>query len=110
MASGNVELVKQRVDLAQLLQQAVGEQEEDFASAGLDLRINVNEQPIYAYVDGQKWWRAIDNLIVNARKYSLEGTRVYVSLEVVARVAEFTVKNIAKYELGENIEELNGAL
>lgn len=106
MASGNMEILKQRVDLAQMLQQAVGEHEEDFKAAGLDLRVAIHEQPIYAEVDGQKWWRVVDNLLVNARKYSLEGTRVYVSLQVIEGVAEFTIKNVAKYELGENIEEL----
>ncbi len=106
MASGNIEILKQRVDLAQMLQQAVGEHEEDFKAAGLDLRVAIHEQPIYAEVDGQKWWRVVDNLLVNARKYSLEGTRVYVSLQVVSGVAEFAIKNVAKYELGENIEEL----
>ena len=106
MASGNIEILKQRVDLAQMLQQAVGEHEEDFKAAGLDLRVAIHEQPIYAEVDGQKWWRVVDNLLVNAHKYSLEGTRVYVSLQVLSGIAEFTIKNVAKYELGENIEEL----
>ena len=106
MASGNIEISKQRIDLAQLLQQAAGEHEEDFAASRLDLRVNIADQPIYAYVDGQKWWRVIDNLIVNARKYSLEGTRVYVNLKMVAGNAELTVKNVAKYELYEDAREL----
>ncbi|MEO4053863.1 HAMP domain-containing sensor histidine kinase [Solibacillus sp. CAU 1738] len=106
MASGNVELMKQRVDLAQLLQQAVGEHGEDFAAQNLDLRVNIENQPIFAYVDGQKWWRVIDNIIVNARKYSLPNTRVYVTLKQTGTEAEFTVKNIAKYELTENVDEL----
>ncbi|MER1986375.1 MAG: HAMP domain-containing sensor histidine kinase [Solibacillus sp.] len=106
MASGNMELVRTQVDLAQLLQQTIGEQEEDFAAAGLDLRVTISEQPIFAVVDGQKWWRAIDNLIVNARKYSLEGTRVYVQLKIDLGVVEFIVKNVAKYELNEDAGEL----
>ncbi|MER1958288.1 MAG: HAMP domain-containing sensor histidine kinase [Solibacillus sp.] len=106
MASGNIEISKQRIDLAQLLQQAAGEHEEDFAKSNLDLRVAISEQPIYAYVDGQKWWRVIDNLIVNARKYSLEGTRVYVNLKVNNGNAELTVKNVAKYELNEDATEL----
>lgn len=106
MASGNIEISKQRIDLAQLLQQAAGEHGEDFAAANLDLRVNISEQPIYAYVDGQKWWRVIDNLIVNARKYSLEGTRVYVNLKLVDGNAELTVKNVAKYELYEEASQL----
>ncbi|MEK4228143.1 sensor histidine kinase [Solibacillus sp. FSL H8-0538] len=106
MASGNIELVKQRVDLAQLLQQAIGEHGEDYTAAGLDLRVTISEQPIFAYVDGQKWWRVVDNLIINARKYSLPGTRVYVNLKVTGNEAEFTVKNVAKYELNEDATEL----
>lgn len=106
MASGNMELVRTKVDIAQLLQQTIGEHEEDFAASGLDLRVTIAEQPIYAVVDGQKWWRVVDNLLVNARKYSLEGTRVYVQLKVVAGTVEMTVKNVAKYELNEDATEL----
>ncbi|SOC10933.1 histidine kinase/DNA gyrase B/HSP90-like ATPase [Ureibacillus xyleni] len=106
MASGNMELNKQRIDLTQLMQQAVGEHEEAFLNANLDLRITKPDVPLYANVDGQKWWRVLDNLVVNALKYSLEGTRVYVTLTQKGMDAEFTVKNITKYELGENVEEL----
>ncbi len=48
----------------------------------------------------------LDNLIVNAIKYTLEGTRVYVTLRQNGNEAEFVVKNITKYEIGENIDEL----
>ncbi|MCY9547952.1 sensor histidine kinase [Lysinibacillus xylanilyticus] len=107
MASGNMELHRTRVDLTQLVQQAVGEHEEDLAKAHLDLRMTKPHEPIYAYVDGQKWWRLIDNLIVNVLKYALEGTRVYVTLKRTAEGdAEFTVKNVAKYEISENADEL----
>ncbi|WP_374964047.1 histidine kinase dimerization/phospho-acceptor domain-containing protein [Lysinibacillus sp. RS5] len=107
MASGNIELHRSRVDLNQLVQQAVGEHEEDLAKARLDLRMTKPHEPIYAYVDGQKWWRLIDNLIVNVLKYALEGTRVYVTLKHTPEGdAEFTVKNVAKYEISEDAEEL----
>ncbi|GAB0169956.1 HAMP domain-containing sensor histidine kinase [Lysinibacillus sp. CTST325] len=107
MASGNMELHRTRVDLTQLIQQAVGEHEEDLVQAHLDLRLTKPHEPIYAYVDGQKWWRLIDNLIVNVLKYALEGTRVYVTLKRTAEGdAEFTVKNVAKYEISEDADEL----
>ncbi|WP_409367741.1 sensor histidine kinase [Lysinibacillus sp. 38-6] len=107
MASGNIELHRSRVDVTQLVQQAVGEHEEDLCKARLDLRMSMPQDAIYAYVDGQKWWRLIDNLIVNVLKYALEGTRVYVTLKRTANGdAEFTVKNVAKYEISENADEL----
>lgn len=106
MASGNIELHKQRVDLTQLLHQALAEHEEEIAKSALKFRISIPEPPMVAYVDGQKWWRVLDNLIVNSVKYALDGTRVYVTLREVGNEAEFIVKNITKYEIGENVEEL----
>ncbi len=106
MASGNLELHKQRVDLTQLLQQALAEHEEEITKSGLDFRVNSSDSPLIAYVDGQRWWRVLDNLIVNAVKYTLPGTRVYITLRKVGDTAEFVVKNITKYELGDNTDEL----
>ena len=106
MASGNLELHRQRVDLTQLLQQALAEHADDIAQSGLDFRTDIPEEMLTAYVDGQRWWRVLDNLIVNAIKYSLTGTRVYVTLRKTGDTAEFVVKNITKYELGENVDEL----
>lgn len=106
MASGNMELLKQRVDLAQLMQQALAEHEEDIQTAGLDFRIAKPDRAIFALVDGQKWWRVLDNLIVNAIKYTLPGSRVYVTLKEMDGCAHFTIKNVTRYELGENVDEL----
>ncbi|KGR79361.1 MFS domain-containing histidine kinase [Ureibacillus manganicus] len=106
MASGNIELSKQRVDLTQLFKQAIGEHDESFKEIGLDLKVSTPEQQLYAYVDGQKIWRVLDNLVVNALKYSLKGSRVYLTLKQNGRDAEFTVKNISSYELGDHVEEL----
>lgn len=106
MASGNLELHKQRVDLTQLLQQALAEHAEEIANSGLDFRTTLPDDMLIANLDGQRWWRVLDNLIVNAVKYSLPGTRVYVTLRKVGETAEFIVKNITKYELGENVDEL----
>ena len=106
MASGNLELQRQRVDLAQLLQQALAEHEEEISKSGLDFRVSMPDSTLLAYVDGKRWWRVLDNLIVNAIKYTLPGTRVYITLRKVEDRAEFVVKNVTKYELGENTDEL----
>ncbi|WP_186668213.1 HAMP domain-containing sensor histidine kinase [Sporosarcina sp. BP05] len=106
MASGNLELNKQRVDMTQLLQQALAEHEEEISKSGLDFRVNFPDAAVVAYLDGKRWWRVLDNLIVNAIKYTLPGTRVYITLRKVGDTAEFVVKNVTKYELGENTDEL----
>jgi len=106
MASGNLKLNKQRVDLTQLLQQSLAEHSEEITELGLDFRVSLPESALVAYIDGKRWWRVLDNLIVNAIKYTLPGTRVYITLREVGNNAEFVVKNVTKYELGENTDEL----
>lgn len=106
MASGNVELHKEKIDVAELLQQAIGEHQESFDHAKLELRVNIAKQPIEAIIDGQKWWRLLDNLLVNAYKYSLEGTRVYVHLRLENDEVQLRIKNVANYALNEDATEL----
>ncbi|WP_404330542.1 histidine kinase dimerization/phospho-acceptor domain-containing protein [Mesobacillus maritimus] len=106
MASGSVELVKEKVDLVQLLQQALAEHNGALENAGLQLRIATPDKPVYAMVDGQKLWRVFDNLIGNILKYSLENTRIFITLKQNDGEASITFKNVTKYELSENVEEL----
>ena len=68
--------------------------------------MSLPESPLVAHIDGKRWWRVLDNLIVNAIKYTLPGTRVYITLRKLDNRAEFIVKNVTKYELGENTDEL----
>lgn len=106
MASGNIELVKAKVDLVQLLQQALAEYNENIDQSTLELRVSIPQHPVYAVVDGQKLWRVFDNLIGNILKYSLEQTRVYIAVKVERNQAVITFKNVTKYELGEDSAEL----
>ena len=106
MASGNIELHRTKLDFAQLLQQALAEHAEDIEQSGLDFRVSICDTPLYIFADGQKWWRVLDNLILNSLKYALPGTRVFVSLNEVDGDAEFVIKNITRYELGGNPDEL----
>ncbi|WP_427137955.1 histidine kinase dimerization/phospho-acceptor domain-containing protein [Psychrobacillus psychrodurans] len=106
MATGNIELDKRKVDLTQLLQQAIAEHQEDINKSGLEYRVAIGTKPIMSYVDGQKWWRVLDNLIINTLKYAMPNTRVYINLDQIDGEAVFVIKNIAKYELGNDVNEL----
>jgi signal transduction histidine kinase len=106
MASGNIELHKDKVDLNQLLQQALAEHNEALSQSSLKLRVSQPDHPVYAFVDGQKLWRVFDNLIGNILKYALENTRVYISVKEEQNQVVLTFKNITKYELGEDLDEL----
>lgn len=106
MASGNIELVKERVDLNQLLQQALAEYDDSLKESNLQFRVANSDKPLYAMVDGQKMWRVFDNLIGNIVKYSLENSRVYIQVQQFDDKAKITFKNVSKYELNDQSEEL----
>ena len=106
MASGNIELDKKKVDLVQLLQQSLAEHNETIHKSSLQFRVKNPETPVYAVVDGQKLWRVFDNLITNILKYSLENTRVFISIKKEEDKAVIVFKNVTKYELSEELDEL----
>ncbi|MFC0558239.1 sensor histidine kinase [Halalkalibacter alkalisediminis] len=106
MASGNIELVKEDIDLIQLLHQALGEYNETIDESTLQFRISTPSSPLLANVDGQKMWRVFDNLIGNIIRYSLEHTRVYISVKTINDEVVIIFKNVTKYELGDGVDEL----
>lgn len=106
MVSGNVEVVKEKVDLIQLLQQALAEYSDVIHESSLHFRFSNDSGPVYASVDGQKLWRVFDNLIGNVLKYSLEHSRVYISVQALENQARISFKNVSKYELSGDMDEL----
>lgn len=106
MATGNIELNKERVDIAQLLRQSLAELDDKIQDSSLQFRSVIKEEPLYVTVDGRKIWRVFDNLLHNILKYSLDHSRVYITLAKEANQVVITFKNISKYELGIEAEEL----
>jgi signal transduction histidine kinase len=106
MASGAIELTKAKVDIVQLLQQSLAEYNETMEDSHVQFRVSNPDYPVYAFVDGQKLWRVFDNIIGNIVKYSLDRTRAYIDVKEENHQVRITFKNISKYELSENIDEL----
>lgn len=105
--TGNVELHPVNLNLNELAVQSAGENEDALTSQGLEIRLNHQpENPIIVYADNQKTWRIIENLISNVRKYALEGTRVYISVEQDGAFGVFSIKNITREALDVTPEEL----
>lgn len=98
-ASGNVQIERRQVDLAEMVRQAVLEQEDRLKEAQIDCRVSVPGERVLGWLDGEKTYRILENLLVNVSKYALAGTRAWVSLEADAEYAVITVKNISAAEL-----------
>lgn len=99
MASGEVELNLEKVDVTALLQQSLAELHEKINSSSLIFKVKIPEEKVYANLDGKKTWRVFENLINNILKYSLPKTRVYIELIEENNNIIITMKNISAYEM-----------
>ena len=64
------------------------------------------EKEITVLTDGRLLWRVIDNLMNNICKYSMTGTRVYLSLYKADGKAVISFRNISKEKLNVTPENL----
>lgn len=97
--SGNAELVMEKLDMVRLLEQTLGDMEDRISSSGRAIRTDFPEEPLYISGDGRRLYRVYQNLIENALKYSLEGTRIFVEAKLEDQKVVTTIKNIAAYEM-----------
>ncbi|WP_032122077.1 sensor histidine kinase [Clostridium amazonitimonense] len=105
-ASGEVELNIERVDIVALLKQSLAEFEEKIKVSSLDFRVKVPEEKLYIMVDGKKTWRILENQITNILKYTLNNTRVYITVEDIEDKVVITMKNISAFEIDFHEEEI----
>ncbi len=105
-SSGNVTVQLQPVNLNEILLQVEGEYKDKLTEAGLELHVLQAKAPVQVAGDGNCLWRIMENLINNVAKYSLSGTRVYISAENGGHQGSLTVKNVSATQLNVNPEAL----
>lgn len=104
--SGTAELHLETLDMKKLLEQTLGDMEDAIKSSDMVIREAMPEMPLKFTGDGKKMYRVLQNLIGNALKYSLAGTRIYIIAERRASQVQVTIKNTAAYEMDFTSEEI----
>lgn len=106
ITSGVISLNLVQLDMKELTTQAIVEHQYEFEESELDLVFKESNNKVVAFADGSKTYRVIENLLSNAKKYSLKGTRVYVDVYESNNRAVFEIKNISAHPLDITPEEL----
>ena len=104
--SGTAELHLETLDMKKLLEQTLGDMEDAIKSSGMVIREAMPEMPLKFTGDGKKMYRVLQNLIGNALKYSLAGTRIYIIAERRPSQVQVTIKKTAAYEMDFTSEEI----
>ena len=87
------------LDLIRLLEQAVGLLEDDLKAAGLTIRRHYCRDSFPIETDGNFMSRVFMNLLQNAVKYALSGTRIHITLTEEDSAAQVRITNVASYEM-----------
>ena len=105
-SSGVLTVHPEPCNLGVLLEQAIGEYSEKLRAAGLTPVTEIPDAPVTVLADGRHLWRIFDNLLNNACKYGMPGTRLYLTVTGKDEWASVTFRNISREELNISAEEL----
>lgn len=104
-ASGNIELVSEKIDLTALLKQTLGELAEKISTSGLQFKVNLPVEKVICELDGRRTYRIFENLMGNILKYAAPHSRVYIDC-ILEEEVSITFRNISAYEMNFTAEEI----
>ncbi|MFQ7001251.1 MAG: sensor histidine kinase [Clostridium sp.] len=105
--SGNIKLNLMDIDIVALIKQTEFELEDKIKESGLKFKNTFPKEKIILSLDSEKTYRIFENLIINALKYSLKGSRVYIVIEENNEEVSIVFKNISAEEIDFNPEEIS---
>lgn len=97
--SGKMALNKEKIDIVSLIYQAIGEYSSLYQEKNIEFNVESDDEEINMLLDGKLISRAIENIVINALKYSLENTRIYVDIKVKDEYIVLAFKNVANYKM-----------
>ncbi len=100
--SGQLPIRMEMLDMGKLLRQTLADMSDQISQSTLAVRTAIPEQPVSVTADGQRLYRVFQNLLQNALRYSLEGSRVYLSLTEEDGRAVARIKNTSGVELADS--------
>ena len=101
-ASGQLPMQMELLDMSKLLRQTLADMNGQIGESSLIMRATIPQTPVFVQADGQRLYRVFQNLIQNALHYSLEGSRIYLTLETREEKAVVQIKNTSSVELADN--------
>ena len=104
--SDNIVLNYANVDLVSLLKEVALENEMKISESTLDVRWDFETEKCVLLLDSARTYRIMDNLLQNALKYAMPGTRVYIALKEENGGVGVSFKNISATEMNFTPEEI----
>lgn len=103
--SGNDDVALEKLDVSLLINQALGEHNNEIQNSGLPFCVDTPKE-LFISADGRKMSRVVSNLINNILKYTMKNTRVFITASEKDGMIVMEFKNISAYPLNFNVEEI----
>lgn len=105
-ASGELVIKKTNLSLNKLIVQTLTDMDDAVQKSGLDIKLKMPEKDIFINSDGSRLYRVMQNIIGNALKYSLKGTRIFITETTEESTVKLILKNTSSYEMDFTEEEI----
>ncbi len=105
-STGNIHVNITQMDATEAVTQALGEFADKLDAVQLTPVFRQPEGPAPILADGRLVWRVLSNVLSNAVKYALPGTRLYVDVVRLEGRVLISMKNISREQLNVSAEEL----
>jgi signal transduction histidine kinase len=93
ISRGKIELHKERIELATVVNSAVELCHPLIKQSGHELEVTLPEEPVYLDADKTRLAQVVCNLLTNATKYSERGSRIWLTAERQGSDAVLSVKD-----------------
>lgn len=105
-ATSRTDINFEMIDAVILMEQVLGDMTDRIENSGKEIRKTVSAENAPVYADGKRLYRVLQNIIDNALKYSLDNTRIYLTLNRTIDTVTIKIKNISSYEIKFTPEEI----
>lgn len=104
--SGGQNIEMERLDMSRLIRQTMADMQDRIDASGLMFRVKIEDEELPFMGDGKKLYRVYQNLIENTLKYSMAGSRVYISAQEKEGRIITSIKNTSACEMDFCEEEI----
>ncbi len=105
-ATSSTDIALERIDFVILFRQVLADMEDRISEYGREIKTEINAESAFISAEGKKMYRVIQNVIDNALKYSMKGTRIFAKLTSEDGRVKITVRNTASYEMNFTPDEI----
>ena len=106
-SSGHLPMKRETIDIGRLLEQTLGEMDEELCASGFQLKKDYPLTGMHVLCDGLHMHRVFQNLFDNALKYACPQTRIFIhAIQRSDQFCEIRIRNTSRVPLDFDPEEI----